>query len=129
MQPHKHSKLLVSFHPVEFSGILDLAPGVLASHGEIHGMASASVGSGISQALDILLDLATQVVFKFHRVEVRCEVEDLGLVQFANFHRVMQVEAGHDPLARVGSDSEEGFERTLRKSCVRETFTTSVKEP
>lgn len=53
------------------------------------------------------------MVFKLHRVKVRRKVEHLGLCEFADFHRIVQVEAGHNALAGKRADAKEGFQRAL----------------
>lgn len=52
-------------------------------------MSPASVRAGVLQPCDILLDLAFQVIFDLHRVEVCGKIEHLVLAQVPDFDGVM----------------------------------------
>lgn len=66
---------MISLGTIQPLSILDLTSGVLAADGQVHGVSPASVGTGFSQAGDVLLDLAAQGVFELQTVEMGRQVE------------------------------------------------------
>jgi len=102
----------VPIHPIELPSILDLAPGVLPSDWQVHGVPSTPIGARIPQALNVLLYLSAQVIFELQGIQMRREVEDLCLRQLADFHSTVEAEARHDTGACVRTNAEESLEGT-----------------
>lgn len=73
-------------------------------------MPLAAIRARVLEALDILQDLAAQVVFDLHAVEVRRQLDDLRARQVAHFRRAVDVEARQDACRGVVADAEEGLE-------------------
>ena len=64
----------------------------------------------IPQPLDVVHDLAAQIILYRHRAELGCDIVDLLVVEAADFGGLVHVEFGHQPRAHVGSDAVEGLE-------------------
>lgn len=68
----------------------------LSSHRQAKRMASATVGTSLLQALDIVQDFSSQVILNLHIGEHGGQVEDLLVRQLADAAGRVDVEAGQE---------------------------------
>lgn len=73
-------------------------------------MPAPPIRSQISQALNVLLQLAPQVILERHGAQLRRQVVDLSVAQCADLGRLVHVEPGHQARADLRSDAVEGLE-------------------
>lgn len=76
-------------------------------------MTTTTVGTGLLQALDVIQDLSSQVIFNLHIRQHGSQVEDLFIGELADAAGRVDIEAGQEAGGGVITDSEEGLERFL----------------
>lgn len=90
-----------------------LRPGVLAPNGQTHGVPPATVGSHISQPLDVVLQGPPQIIFNLHGGQFGGQVGDLAVAEGANLCGRVDVMARHYADGDLGADAVEGLESLL----------------
>ena len=103
-----------------------LCPRPLAPDRQPHRMPPAPVRAHVSQPLDVLHQLAAQVVAQRHLRQLRAQVRDLLLLQRAHARIAVDVELRHQVLARLRSEAVEGFEGFRDEGAFREVSAEDV---